>query len=233
MPDETATAEPVDLETAKLVAATPGAGVKDNPGENDRTGEEKVEALNKASESFAGVDTSKSITELAAGSDEELRVAVSQIAYVLTRSFNIDFAQEAPISDVLSGVAAARASMSPGKESPQMVDDRIMPPGVNNPSDDVLPPNILIGAVPEGFEDHPAVVAEQEAAGEAEATDAEAGSGPSDDAKALAEEHNATPAAAQHAIDNDVDLAKVDGTGSDGTITKGDVDAAAKEQASS
>lgn len=135
--------EPVDLASARALAATPGAAVSEH--RDGRTGEEKVEALDAATEATGNVDSKKTIYELAAGSDDERAAAVQMLAYVFERHFNIDFIREAPLAEVTSGTAAARAAMSGTNEKPQEVDDRIIPPGTNNPSDDVLPPNIPVG----------------------------------------------------------------------------------------
>lgn len=147
--------EPVDLASARALAATPGAAVSEH--RDGRTGEEKVEALDAATEATGNVDSKKTIYELAAGSDDERAAAVQMLAYVFERHFNIDFIREAPLAEVTSGTAAARAAMSGTNEKPQEVDDRIIPPGTNNPSDDVLPPNIPVGDAIPGTERRPGV----------------------------------------------------------------------------
>jgi hypothetical protein len=144
---------PVSLQTTQLVAATPGASVSASRAEEGRTAEEKMDALDEANETIGEAPPFKSMHELAAGSQEELAAAVQQIIYVLERHFNIDFVREAPLSEVTSGIAAARAAMSPYKESPQMVDDAVVPPGVNNATDEILPPNIPAGEPIPGTEE--------------------------------------------------------------------------------
>lgn len=141
------TAEPdVGYGTAQLVAATPGATVDASRGEAGRTSEEKVDALNKATEKTADVEGFKTMHELAAGSTAEMQACLQQIVYVLERHFNIDFVREAPLVEVTAGIAHQRAAMAPFGESPELVDDVVVPPGVNNAGDEVLPTNILAGS---------------------------------------------------------------------------------------
>lgn len=147
--------EPVDLDSVRAVAATPGAGVSET--RYGRTGAEKTKALDAATEKTGNVDSRKTIYELAAGNRDEVAAAIQQIAYVLERHFNIDFIREAPLAEVTSGLAAARAAMSGTNEKPHEVDDRIIPPGVNNPTDDVLPPNIPAGDPIPGTDRRPGV----------------------------------------------------------------------------
>src|SRR3954463_666683 len=123
MPDETATAneastpqslqeapEPVDFASVRAVAATPGAAISET--RDGRTGPEKIEALDKATEATGNVDSNKTIYELAAGNKAEVAAAIQQIAYTLERSLGVDFIREAPLSQVLTGEAHQRAAMS-------------------------------------------------------------------------------------------------------------------------
>lgn len=146
MPAETATEPEVGYETAKLVAGTPGATVDASRGEAGRTAEEKQEALDESTDKTAGVEQFKTMYELAGGSTAEMQACLQQIIFVLERHLNIDFVREAPLTEVTAGIAHQRAAMSPGKESPQLVDDVVVPPGVNNAGDEVLPPNLLEGS---------------------------------------------------------------------------------------
>ncbi len=143
--------EPLDLASARALAATPGATVAEV--RDGRTGPEKVKALDEATEATGNVDSKKTIYELAVGSKAEVAAAIQQIAYVLERSFNIDFVREASLAEVHQGIAAQRAAMSGTNEKPQEVDDRIVPPGVNNASDDLLPPNIPAGEAAPGHDE--------------------------------------------------------------------------------
>jgi hypothetical protein len=145
-PEAASEAAPVSLETTKLVAETPGATVSESRAEAGRTAEEKTEALDEAADATADVGANKSIYELAAGDTAEMSLAIQQIAYVLERHLNIDFVREAPLADVTSGLAHQQAAMSPGRESPQLLDDAVVPPGINNPTDELLPPNIPTGS---------------------------------------------------------------------------------------
>jgi hypothetical protein len=158
-PAETATTDlDVTMNTAKLVAATPGATVDESRGEAGRTADEKVEAIDKAAAKTADVEQFKTMFELAGGSQDEMRACLQQVVYVLERCFNVDFVRDAPLTEVIAGIAHQRAAMSPWRESPQLVDDVVVPPGVNNAGDEVLPPNLLEGsddAAKLGFTDGP------------------------------------------------------------------------------
>jgi hypothetical protein len=127
--------------------------------EGDRTAAEKIKAIDKATEKIGTPDPSKSLYELVAGSEKELRQAVAGILELCVRSMGIDHIKEATIGEVLSGEAHLRAALGPTGELPQAVDDAVVPAGMINPTDEILPPNIMAGDAPKGYEKHPGVVA--------------------------------------------------------------------------
>lgn len=126
--------------------------------EGDRTAEQKLKDLAKVS---SKIDMSKfegkTLTEMAVSGLEGLQAAFVLLVESLPRLYNIDFPHEASLAEVLSGEAADRGALSPDGESPHRVDDAVLPAGTNA-TDDMLPPNILTGDVPKGFEKHPGVV---------------------------------------------------------------------------
>lgn len=126
--------------------------------EGDRTAAEKQKGLAKVAKIDMSKYQNKPLTELAAQGGEALQAAFIMLVQALPRMLNTDFVHEAPLAEVLSGEAADRGALSGSGENPDRVDDAVLPAGTQA-TDDMLPPNILSGDVPKGFEKHPGVVA--------------------------------------------------------------------------
>lgn len=136
----------VGYETAKLVAATPGATIDESRAEAGRTAEEKMEALSDLTEKVGAVDNNKTLLELFAEGGDSAIAAFDGILTICERSLNLDFVKQASLAEVLSGVAHQRGAMAAYRESPERVDDVVVPPGANNAGDEVLPLNVLEGS---------------------------------------------------------------------------------------
>jgi hypothetical protein len=134
----------VDVAAARGLGQTAG-GPAYVPQEGDRTAVEKVEALAEVAGSGEEGSQNLTLAEIAAKTSN-IEVVVTKIADLLARSFNVDFLNEASVSDVLSGEAAARGSLAPFGEHPHLVDDAVIPPGMNNPTGEILPPNLPAGS---------------------------------------------------------------------------------------
>lgn len=141
-----------------MAARARGTGVEGTlyiEADNQRTAEEKIAALAKAAEAAATNPEGKSLVELT-NNVSTLGRAIIDIVNIFERSFNIDFLSTASVAEVHSGIAAQRAAVSIYGESPEQVDDAVVPPGVTNPTDEILPPNIPAGEKIPGTDEAPA-----------------------------------------------------------------------------
>lgn len=146
-PPQTTTAElksaaDLGLNIAAAKGVAPGTGVVYIDQPEDRTAVEKVQALAKVADAAASGDQNVTLAEI-----KQATQYLSTLANLFARSFNVDFLQEASVSDVLNGEAAARGALAPFGEHPHLVDDQVIPPGMTNPTGEILPPNIPHGSV--------------------------------------------------------------------------------------
>lgn len=158
---DAAPGQDADVLTSEQVGASAGvasalATVSEQEG--DRTAAEKQKGRAKVAKiGNEAKYENKPLTELASMGLEGLQVAFIRLVEAMPRLYNIDFPHEAPLAEVLSGEAADRGALSSTGENPDRVDDAVLPAGTQA-TDDMLPPNILTGDVPKGFEKHPGVV---------------------------------------------------------------------------